>query len=90
MSANHDLFAKAYRFEDAKKLQKMGLYPYFRPITASTGNNVVTHGKRNQTGIRGQQLAPPNPHLHLILVHRRDRHERTKESKDQIGGQLGQ
>lgn len=24
----------------------MGLYPYFRPITASTGNNVVTHGKR--------------------------------------------
>ena len=46
MSANHDLFSKAYRFQDAKKLQAMGLYPYFRPITASTGNNVVTNGKR--------------------------------------------
>ncbi len=41
-----DLFSKCYRWEDAKKLQAMGLYPYFRPITASTGNNVVTHGKR--------------------------------------------
>src|ERR1700753_1507864 len=46
MSQKHDLFSKCYRFEDAKKLQAMGLYPYFRPITASTGNNVVTNGKR--------------------------------------------
>lgn len=46
MSQNQDLFSKCYRFEDAKKLQAMGLYPYFRPITASTGNTVVTHGKR--------------------------------------------
>ena len=46
MSTSGDLFSKCYRFEDAKKLQAMGLYPYFRPITASTGNNVVTHGKR--------------------------------------------
>lgn len=46
MSSTKDLFAKCYRFEDAKKLQAMGLYPYFRPITASTGNNVVTNGKR--------------------------------------------
>ena len=46
MSQTHDLFSKCYRFEDAKKLQAMGLYPYFRPITASTGNNVVTNGKR--------------------------------------------
>ena len=46
MSQSHDLFSKCYRFEDAKKLQAMGLYPYFRPITASTGNNVVTGGKR--------------------------------------------
>lgn len=45
-STTKDLFAKCYRFEDAKKLQAMGLYPYFRPITASTGNNVVTNGKR--------------------------------------------
>lgn len=46
MSSMGDLFTKCYRFEDAKKLQAMGLYPYFRPITASTGNNVVTSGKR--------------------------------------------
>jgi len=46
MNSAKDLFAKCYRFEDAKKLQAMGLYPYFRPITASTGNNVVTNGKR--------------------------------------------
>ncbi|NDG84367.1 MAG: aminotransferase class I/II-fold pyridoxal phosphate-dependent enzyme [Proteobacteria bacterium] len=46
MSATGDLFSKCYKFEDAKKLQAMGLYPYFRAITASTGNNVVTGGKR--------------------------------------------
>jgi 8-amino-7-oxononanoate synthase len=46
MSNNSDLFTKCYRFEDAKKLQAMGLYPYFRPITGSTGNNVITNGKR--------------------------------------------
>jgi hypothetical protein len=46
MSTGGDLFSKCYKFEDAKKLQAMGLYPYFRPITASTGNNVVTAGKR--------------------------------------------
>ena len=46
MSSSGDLFSKCYRFEDAKKLQALGLYPYFRPITASTGNNVVTAGKR--------------------------------------------
>jgi 8-amino-7-oxononanoate synthase len=46
MSSSKDLFTKCYRFEDAKKLQAMGLYPYFRPITASTGNNVITNGKR--------------------------------------------
>jgi len=46
MNQSQDLFSKCYRFEDAKRLQSMGLYPYFRPITASTGNNVVTGGKR--------------------------------------------
>ena len=46
MSNNSDLFSKCYRYEDAKKLQAMGLYPYFRKITASTGNNVITNGKR--------------------------------------------
>lgn len=46
MSMGSDLFSKCYKYEDAKKLQSMGLYPYFRAITASTGNNVVTQGKR--------------------------------------------
>jgi 8-amino-7-oxononanoate synthase len=46
MGNTTDLFAKCYRFEDAKKLQAMGLYPYFRPISATTGNNVITKGKR--------------------------------------------
>lgn len=46
MNLGSDLFSKCYKYEDAKKLRSMGLYPYFRPITASTGNNVVTNGKR--------------------------------------------
>ncbi len=46
MPTPNDIFAKAYKFEDAKKLQAMGLYPYFRPITATTGNNVTINGKR--------------------------------------------
>jgi len=46
MSTNKDLFSKCYNYEDAKKLQAMGLYPYFRQITASTGNTVVSNGKR--------------------------------------------
>jgi 8-amino-7-oxononanoate synthase len=46
MSLGTDLFSKCYKYEDAKKLQAMGLYPYFRAITASTGNNVITGGKR--------------------------------------------
>lgn len=46
MSVKSDLFSKCYRFEDAKRLQAAGLYPYFRPITATTGHNVVTAGTR--------------------------------------------
>lgn len=42
----NDLFSKCYKYEDAKKLQHAGLYPYFRAITATTGHNVVTHGKK--------------------------------------------
>ena len=46
MNNNSDLFSKCYKYEDAKRLQAAGLYPYFRPITESTGNNVLTNGKR--------------------------------------------
>ncbi len=76
MSTNGDLFAKAYRFEDAKKLQAMGLYPYFRPITASTGNNVVTHGKR-------QVMIGSNNYLGL--THDRRVMEAAKTAVDKYG-----
>jgi 8-amino-7-oxononanoate synthase len=46
MASTGDIFSKAYRFEDAKRFMSLGLYPYFRKITGSTGNNVVTGGKR--------------------------------------------
>jgi 8-amino-7-oxononanoate synthase len=76
MSATKDLFSKAYRFEDAKKLQAMGLYPYFRPITASTGNNVVTHGKR-------QVMIGSNNYLGL--THDRRVMEAAKDAIDKYG-----
>lgn len=41
-----DLFEKARVFEDAKKVQAAGVYPYFRPIESTEGSRVVTHGKR--------------------------------------------
>ncbi|HUP58022.1 MAG TPA: aminotransferase class I/II-fold pyridoxal phosphate-dependent enzyme, partial [Bdellovibrionota bacterium] len=41
-----DLFDKCRSFEDAKKVQAAGVYPFFRPIESTTGNSVVTHGKR--------------------------------------------
>lgn len=45
-SGNTDLFAKCSTFQDAKRAQAAGLYPFFRPIEASTGSSVVTHGRR--------------------------------------------
>ena len=41
-----DLFSKCSSFEDAKRIQAAGVYPFFRPIESTTGNSVVTHGKR--------------------------------------------
>ena len=41
-----DLFAKCLKFQDAKNLQGAGLYPFFRPIQATEGSSVTTHGKR--------------------------------------------
>ena len=76
MNGNRDLFAKCYRFEDAKKLQAMGLYPYFRPITASTGNNVVTGGKR-------QVMIGSNNYLGL--THDRRVMEAAKSAVDKYG-----
>jgi 8-amino-7-oxononanoate synthase len=41
-----DLFAKCRSFEDAKRVQAAGVYPFFRPIESTNGHSVVTHGKR--------------------------------------------
>ena len=42
----NDLFEKCREFEDAKRVQAAGVYPYFRPIEETSGSTVVTHGKR--------------------------------------------
>jgi 8-amino-7-oxononanoate synthase len=42
----NDLFEKCRSFEDAKRVQEAGMYPYFRPIEETAGATVVTHGKR--------------------------------------------
>lgn len=41
-----DLFDKCRAFQDAKALQAAGLYPFFKPIEASSGSTVVTHGTK--------------------------------------------
>src|SRR5688500_13502664 len=41
-----DLFAKCRTWEEAAKVKAAGVYPYFRPIEATSGSRVVTHGKR--------------------------------------------
>lgn len=46
MEQNQDLFSKCRSFEEAKKIQAAGVYPFFRPIESTIGSSVVTHGKR--------------------------------------------
>lgn len=41
-----DIFDKCRDFQDAKKVQAAGLYPYFRPIESTVGSSVFSHGKR--------------------------------------------
>jgi 8-amino-7-oxononanoate synthase len=41
-----DIFEKCRAFEDVKRIQAAGVYPYFRPIESTIGSSVVTHGKR--------------------------------------------
>ena len=41
----NDLFAKAYEFTRAEEVKAAGLYPYFKPITASEGSVVKIEGK---------------------------------------------
>src|ERR1700744_5632629 len=41
-----DIFNKCRDYEDAKRVQAAGVYPFFRPIESTAGSTVVTHGKR--------------------------------------------
>lgn len=46
MENETDLFSKCRAFEDAKRVQAAGVYPFFRPIEATCGSGVVSHGQR--------------------------------------------
>jgi 8-amino-7-oxononanoate synthase len=45
-SGKVDLFEKCRTYDEAKKVKAAGVYPFFRPIEATAGSSVVTHGKR--------------------------------------------
>jgi 8-amino-7-oxononanoate synthase len=44
--SHKDIFDKCTAFTEAKNVQAMGLYPYFRSIEATFGNEVVCGGQR--------------------------------------------
>lgn len=46
MTEQTSVFQKCFAYERAKQAKAAGLYPFFRPIEATSGANVVTHGKR--------------------------------------------
>jgi 8-amino-7-oxononanoate synthase len=41
-----DLFQKCYDFKEADKVRKLGLYPYFTPITSAQETEVYIEGKK--------------------------------------------
>lgn len=45
-STKKDIFQKCWDFEDAKRVQQAGFYPYFRAIQTTEGSSVVTDGKK--------------------------------------------
>jgi 8-amino-7-oxononanoate synthase len=71
-----DLFEKCRTFQDAKALMNNGLYPFFRPIEASAGATVVTHGtKRVMIGSNN----------YLGLTHHPKVKEAAKRAIDEFG-----
>jgi 7-keto-8-aminopelargonate synthetase-like enzyme len=40
-----DIFQKCATFEEANRVRALGVYPYFRSIEETRGNEVVCHGK---------------------------------------------
>lgn len=45
-NANTDLFNKCRTWDEAKRVQAAGVYPFFRPIESTSGSTVVTHGRK--------------------------------------------
>ncbi len=43
---NNDIFEKCYKFEDAKRAQMLGIYPYFKPISTAQTSEVIINGER--------------------------------------------
>ena len=41
-----DLFEKCFSWEEAYRVQAMGLYPYFHPLQSAPGNEVVIDGRK--------------------------------------------
>jgi 8-amino-7-oxononanoate synthase len=41
-----DIFEKANHFTEHRKVQEMGLYPYFRPVSSAEDTEVIIEGKR--------------------------------------------
>ncbi|MGE4232617.1 MAG: aminotransferase class I/II-fold pyridoxal phosphate-dependent enzyme [Bacteriovoracia bacterium] len=71
-----DLFEKCRTFHDAKNLIDAGLYPFFKPIEASSGSSVVTHGtKRVMIGSNN----------YLGLTHHPKVKEAAKKAIDEFG-----
>ncbi len=53
-----DVFLKCFEFDDAEKIRRMGLYPYFRviesgqdPVVAMNGRRVIMLGSNNYLGL---------------------------------------
>lgn len=44
--ANRDIFAKCLEFDEPRQVKDLGLYPYFRTIEATLGNQVICNGRR--------------------------------------------
>jgi len=42
----HDIFTKAYEFKKADEVKAAGLFPYFKPLTATDGTEVVIEGQK--------------------------------------------
>jgi 8-amino-7-oxononanoate synthase len=73
---SRDLFEKCRQFEDAKRVQAAGVYPFFRPIEATSGSRVVTHG-------RGRVMIGSNNYLGL--THHPEVQAAAKRAIDQYG-----